>query len=521
MSLIESDRRSRLTLVGPLTALLLGAVVVVLARWGPDWPAQEFRAWVAVHEGLNVWTNRWYGGQALPGYSVLYPPLAAVLGAAATGLLAVVATAWAAAGLAPAGRVRATAFNACVGLALAENLLIGQVPFLVGAAFAVLALRLALHRGSVVTIAVCALVASLASPMAGFFLLLAAPAFAARRDWRRVAAVLPAAAGSVVSAVVADTGGYFPCKWQTAFGVLAFCATLAVAARDNRAVQTFALTYAASGLVLFLWANPVGGNISRLGKLVILPLACHYLFRSPAARRRMLSAVGLVIAIAWPAYPVASAVARGAADPSQHQAYYRGLLAFLRTQDPTTGRVEIPFTREHWEASWVASAFPLARGWERQTDLARNAVLYGDLTPAAYRRWLDRNAVSLVALPDVPFDYAGQPEQHLLAHPPSYLHLVWSDAHWRVWRVISARPIVTGSARLRRLDPARIDLRFARPGTAVVRVRAGVLWHSSTDGTCLGRTGDGWLRVTAAHAGPVRLEASIDRSLVTGGDCHA
>ena len=32
----------------------LGLSVIVAARWGPDWPAQEFRAWIAAHDGLSV-----------------------------------------------------------------------------------------------------------------------------------------------------------------------------------------------------------------------------------------------------------------------------------------------------------------------------------------------------------------------------------------------------------------------------------------------------------------------------------
>ena len=75
--------------------------VVLFARWGPDWPAQEYRAGLAVHNGLLAWTDQWYGGQALPGYSVLYPVFAGLLGAAGTGLLATTAAAWTADRLVP------------------------------------------------------------------------------------------------------------------------------------------------------------------------------------------------------------------------------------------------------------------------------------------------------------------------------------------------------------------------------------------------------------------------------------
>ena len=87
--------------VGSVVALLVGVGIATSARWGPDWPAQEYRAWSAAHNGLTAWTNGWYSGQALPGYSVLYPAVSSVLGAALTGLLAVVVAAAGAYRLAP------------------------------------------------------------------------------------------------------------------------------------------------------------------------------------------------------------------------------------------------------------------------------------------------------------------------------------------------------------------------------------------------------------------------------------
>src|SRR6478609_11319675 len=79
-----------------LLAALAGALIVTLARWGPDWPAQEFRAWIAGHDCLSLWTMRWYSGSALPGYSVLYPLLSAVIGAGLVGAVSCVAITWSA-----------------------------------------------------------------------------------------------------------------------------------------------------------------------------------------------------------------------------------------------------------------------------------------------------------------------------------------------------------------------------------------------------------------------------------------
>ena len=47
-----------------------------------------------------------------------------------------------------------------------------------------------------------------------------------------------------------------------------------------------------------------------------------------------------------------------------------------------------------------APRFPLARGWERQLDIADNPLFYGGaLTGTRYERWLKRLAVRYVAVP--------------------------------------------------------------------------------------------------------------------------
>ena len=40
------------------------------------------------------------------------------------------------------------------------------------------------------------------------------------------------------------------------------------------------------------------------------------------------------------------------------------------------GRIEIPLTEHHFEAAYVARAVPLARGWERQLEIAANPLFY-------------------------------------------------------------------------------------------------------------------------------------------------
>ena len=500
--------------------VLVAFLVALVARWGPDWPAQEFRANLARQFGLVAWNNGWYSGHALPGYSAIYPLVASRLGASVTGGLALVVAASAAVRLTTTSvGERAERYLALgVGLSLAECLLIGQIPFLLGVAFglfAVLAL-LADRRASVVVLAA---LCSLSSPLAGGFLLMVAGALTAVFG-RRVLRLGGALAGPAVAAVVGGAGGPFPCAWTDLVGVIVFCALAWSAAGPSDAVlRRLAAIYAVAVLLAYFVPSPVGGNISRLGKLIAVPLAVWVLFRGTRRGRRV-AAVGLVAALFWSGVPVVTSVRDGAADPSRQAAFYDGLLAFLRTQDPTAGRLEIPLTREHWETSFVASAFPLARGWERQTDLMDNAVLYGSLTPSSYLHWLVGQGVALVALPNAPIDYGGRAELALLDRSLPYLHLVYTDPQWRVWRVSGAEPLVTGAATMTSLGPASFRADFSRAGTAEVRLRASGLWEVSSGRACIGSTPDGWLEVTAARPGPVTIRARLNLEMFdTARDC--
>ena len=513
---LRTVRDEPATRIAVVVAAAAGMAIVLLARWGPDWPAQEFRAWIAAHDGMTMWTSRWYAGSALPGYSVLYPPVAAVLGAGATGLVSTIAAAWAAAGFAPAGRLRARLFGLAVAACLAQNLLIGQVPFLLGTAFALMALRaLTTRRHGLIVFAFAAL-CSLGSPLAGLFVLLIAPALALTVGWRRALPLLGAVAGPAVSLVLGGAGGPFPFPWESFAGVVLFTVALLVFAPGrDRALRMFAACYLLASVIAFLVPNPIGGNMGRLGKLVAVPLACHLLVAT-GLWTRLRAGIVVVVAALWPSVPFVTSMTEGATDPSQYAGFYAGLNRFLSTQNASAGRLEIPFTREHWETLWVARQFPIARGWERQTDLRYNSILYHPLTPSAYRWWLRRNAVSLVALPDAPFDEGGKAEAALLAHPPPYLSPVWHDSDWTVWRVRRAEPLVGRPATLTDLDQSALTLRFARAGSAVVRIRGSALWHVTAGSACADTTPAGWLRVHATGPGLVRVVATLNAQLIGG-----
>ena len=64
-------------------------------------------------------------------------------------------------------------------------------------------------------------------------------------------------------------------------------------------------------------------------------------------------------------------------------------------------RIQIPPTKNRWEAAYVAREHPIARGWLRQLE-SDDFDLFtdGSLTAEAYREWLDDHAVGYVAVAD-------------------------------------------------------------------------------------------------------------------------
>jgi hypothetical protein len=213
-----------------------------------------------------------------------------------------------------------------------------------------------------------------------------------------------------------------------------------------------------------------------------------------------------------------------AGDPATSAAYYQPLLRFLRAQpgaEQRRFRVEIPFTNSHWEADRVATAFPLARGWERQLDRADNALFYDErLTAARYERWLHAQAISYVALPDTKLDSSARQEAALIRAGLPDLHLVMRSAHWRVYAVAHPTPLVQGAATLRTLGSDWIALDALRPGTAILHMHFTPYWTLTRGSGCVARDGD-LTRLILRRAGPVRLSIrfALGRVAATSPRC--
>ena len=221
--------------------------------------------------------------------------------------------------------------------------------------------------------------------------------------------------------------------------------------RTRRALLVGALLYAVLLAAAYAIPSAVGGNADRLGALLAGPLAACVLL----PRRALVLAVLAPFLLYWQVNAPLSDFGSAVSNPSVDRGYYAPLLAELRALGVGYGRrparIEVVATRDHAEARFVAPHVALARGWERQLDVGRNALFYeaeAPLRSARYRAWLAQQAISYVALPDAPLDYSATSEGPLVASAGarSYLREVWSSRHWRLFAVLGATPLAQAPA---------------------------------------------------------------------------
>jgi hypothetical protein len=498
----------------PLLTASLCAIVAVVGFRGGDYPAQDYRAFMFGTHGFLIWDVNWYGGHALLGYSVLFPAVGWILGTVpATALACIASTALFGRLVGRADNWPAVVSRLWFAVFVVGDLIVGRAPFAC-AVTASLAAVLAVRAKRPWLGAAAAVIASLFSPLGAAFLLLVAVAWAPSLGWRRAAPFAGVFVGLGITFVAGD-GGVFPFPWTAFAGEGAIVALgLLFAPRRELIVRRTLWIYGASCLVLFLVPNPVGGNIARLAGIMIGPVAALILLRAHRPRALLLVTVPLLI---FQLLPIVAAVASAAGDPSTKQAYYDGMLHYLTANQQPLGRVEIPFTRDHWEAKYVAEKVPLARGWDRQVDLSRNAVLYAPLTATTYRTWLIENSVRFVALPDAPLDQGGQAEKALLRHPPTWLRLVYADNQWHIWEVVGAAPLASGAATMSSLTASSFTLTAASPGVTFVRLRWSTYWRVDDDAAaCVAPAGGGWTTILSFAPGPIKVSV---RALPDDSSC--
>jgi hypothetical protein len=325
--------------------------------------------------------------------------------------------------------------------------------------------------------AVSACATALASPVAGLFAALAA--LVGRRPSVAAASLLPQAA----LALAFPTGGYQPFALGTLWPLLA-AGLFILALAPGRGLGIAVVLYLAGCVTAYVIRTPVGSNAARLGELTAGPLVALLL----VPRRAW-----LLLALA--ALPLTYLQLHDAISDLQHgsraesASYYRPLIGFLRRQ-PGIWRVEVPFTQGHWESYWLAPRVPLARGWERQTDIAANPLFYdGRLTAISYERWLHQLAVRYVAVAAAAPDYSARAELRLIAGGLPYLRVVARLPHWTVYAVANATALATGAGRVVSMGPDTLTLAIARPGSTYLRVRWSPYWQLSGVRGCVAPAG--------------------------------
>jgi hypothetical protein len=517
----QLTRRSPGRLYGAAAALALSAVFTgAFALWNPplrDLAAHTFRADYFSHYGFALWNGSWYGGEYMLTYSILFPPLSALLTPEFAGVLSAIACAyffdclvrerWG-----PGARLASLWFAAFGSLALLAN---GWLPFALGTAFALASLRALQLRRNLLA-ATAALGSALASPVAALLLALVvcAGALARGRATYRPA-VLVALGGLAPIALLAlafPEGGRFP-FWFSAYWPLALtCAAALFALRgieEERDLRIVVWAYLAFGTLAWLIPNPVGGTATRLGSLFAGPVLAAVVLTRPVKAPRAVVLAALALALGWQVVTPIPDTFQSLGDPSTARAYYEPLTAWLSEQGAERERVEVPYTFNHWETAYLAPQFALARGWFRQADVSRNPLFYdGHLTSERYRRWLYDNGVHWVALPDSRLDYSAQKEAAIVRSEPPYLRLRAVAGNWRIYSVRESGPMLQTGAGARgsltALGPESFTLAVERPGDFVVRVRPTPYWRLAGGGGCLGRAGE-WTLVRAARPGVFRI----------------
>ncbi len=508
----QTPKRAWLSGISPTAAAALAVAILALGWRGSDLPAQVFRADLVKRYGFVLWNMQWYGGHPTLDYSVISPVLGALLGPMV--LCAI------------SGLVSALLFDRIVrhhfgsawwigslwfALGTATNLMVGRVTFALGIMFG-LATVLAIQHHLRGLALLGAVVTSLASPVAGLFVAIVATAWALSAASRRVAGIAIAAAACLPIAIVTllfPDPGPFPYHAWGLTRELSVCALFVFAMRGPyKPWRWGAVVYAAVVVTAFLVPTALGGNVSRLGQYVGGPLIACALW---AQRRRVIVALVLPMVL-WQWVPAMSAVAWSGADASTERAYYQPLVDYIKNAPGLPGRVEIPFTYRHWETAYVAPEVALARGWERQLDIERNPIFY-DKDPYAlnaftYYGWLVDNAVEYVALPNASLDSSAIAERDLLLSGLPYLHKVWSNPDWQLWRFDGYPGMIGGSATVLGMDADGFRLIVYRPGDVVVRVRPSSHWNVNGQG-CATADDSGWTRLEDVPTGLVVVTQAV------------
>ncbi|WP_374118444.1 MFS transporter [Streptomyces sp. 8L] len=455
-----------------------------LANSGGDIAAQDAWAEFVGQHPDSAYNLAWYGGMHPVSYSVVSPYLMSVLGVRSTMIVAgTVSAALTALVLVRVKAVRNPIACSMAGVfAFFCNAMSGRVTFGLGVMFALGAVgavfcwprRWVANRWWKAAVAApLAGLATAASPVAGLFLgIVAVALFVGKRRPGAYTLGLPPILVEALSIWLFPFSGTQPMSIGTA--ALPFLFAVAVIVLVPKSWKTVRVAAALYGLgTVATWAvnSQIGSNVSRLAMVVgaVLLLAAV-----PYAKRGSLRWWALLLAFVgvnvWTGFkgvddmvitaPTASWTRELA--PLVHQ---------LQKADADKGRVEVVPARSHREASALSPYVNLARGWNRQADIARNPLFYDDtLTADNYRGWLDRWAVHFVVLPKGRPDEGAAREAALVRHGEPYLHKLWGDANWQLYAVKDPMPMADPPATVDRAGAGELTIHVKQPGRVLIRI---------------------------------------------------
>ncbi|SEE07401.1 hypothetical protein SAMN05216483_5277 [Streptomyces sp. 2131.1] len=500
----------------PLSACLLALPAYVLwaaflATGGGDLAAQvAWTRFVADHPG-SPYSLGWYGGVHVGNYSVLAPQSMALLGVRTVTVASGLAASWLVGRVFVRSGIRHPMWPTLLAvLFLWADVASGRSTFALGVALALASCLMVTGDGErLVAAGVFSALATMASPVAGLFLLVCGAARLLDRDvGKALVLCAPPAAVVGLTTLLFPFGGVMPMSTSDLWKPLLFSALLAALAPSEwRALRFGAGVYGLGVLLSALLPTPVGSNVVRLAEVFGGPvLLAAVLAGKGRLPQRAALAAAAVISVQWVTTHTLHVTRMSTPVPAWATKTH-GVRAALERLGADRARVEVVPSVDHRETTVLGPRVNLARGWNRQVDVERAGLFYeGRFSPAKYRSWLDEWAVKYVVLPNGEPDFAAEDEAALVRSGPDWLKPVWQDAEWRIYAVENARPLATGAgASVVAGDNARVVLRTREAGTVNLRI-AYSPWLR-TDAGCVERDGD-WVRLRVPGAGRYEIDSS-------------
>jgi hypothetical protein len=500
--MLSPIRRSPEIIVAGSVAVLFAAAYLLAPPMGRDLSAQLAHAQLAELAWPAVLDLRWYDGFDPLGYSVLSPPVMALLGVRLTTALAyVVSVALFAALMKATAATRPVAAAITAAVCLTGNLVITRTTFALGLAVGLGAL-VALVSGRPRVTPVLSVLAALFSPLAGLFLGVAGGALflsGRRRDGMTlgISAMVP----TVAVALAFGNDGYQTFAFREALMAFLVCLGVAGLCWRRPVVRWGALLTATLVAAAYLLPTPVGTTASRLPELFAAPIVVA------AATVSLTAVTAATAAVVFLLPPVSIKEIQQRGDPALSAEFYAPLLEELAARR-VDGPIEVVPTLRRGEVAFVAPVVPIARGWSRQLDTGRDRIFYDEtLNPHTYRRWLDENAISYVAISNGPSEWASTEEATLVRDGLPYLQRVWSNRTWTLYAVTNPWPVISAPGQVAARTAISITASLPEPGAYLVRVH----WSrylSASDG-CVRPAAGGWSTLVVDRPGLVKLHASL------------